>query len=48
MLSHIITTTLQAATLSAVSNLAAQGIKAYREEVSGQTTTTTTRRILFY
>ncbi|KAJ9612197.1 hypothetical protein H2200_003794 [Cladophialophora chaetospira] len=32
MVSHFITTTLQAATLSAISNLAAQGIKAYREE----------------
>lgn len=34
MVSHLITTTLQAAVLSAISNLAAQGIKAYREEVS--------------
>ncbi|OAP57069.1 hypothetical protein AYL99_09182 [Fonsecaea erecta] len=33
MVSHIITTTLQAACLSAVSNLAAQGIKAYRESL---------------
>jgi len=32
MVPHIITTTLQAAVLSAISNLAAQGIKAYREE----------------
>ncbi|EXJ72127.1 uncharacterized protein A1O5_04631 [Cladophialophora psammophila CBS 110553] len=31
MVSHLITTTLQAACLSALSNLAAQGIKAYRE-----------------
>ncbi|KIW97066.1 uncharacterized protein Z519_02458 [Cladophialophora bantiana CBS 173.52] len=34
MVSHLITTTLQAACLSAVSNLAAQGIKAYRESQS--------------
>ncbi|KIW27131.1 uncharacterized protein PV07_06900 [Cladophialophora immunda] len=33
MVSHLITTTLQAAFLSAVSNLAAQGIKAYRESL---------------
>lgn len=34
MVSHLVTTTLQAAALSAISNLLAQGIKAYREEVS--------------
>ncbi|KIW75840.1 hypothetical protein Z517_10585 [Fonsecaea pedrosoi CBS 271.37] len=33
MVSHFITTTLQAACLSAISNLAAQGITAYRESV---------------
>ncbi|ETI23321.1 hypothetical protein G647_05121 [Cladophialophora carrionii CBS 160.54] len=32
--SHIVTTTLQAAALSAISNLAAQAIKAYREGTS--------------
>jgi hypothetical protein len=35
MVSAMITTTLEAAVLSAISNLAAQAIKAYREEVSG-------------
>jgi hypothetical protein len=34
MVSHLVITTLQAACLSAISNLAAQAIKAYREEVN--------------
>ena len=36
MISHVVTTTLQAATLSAISNLAAQWVKVYREEVGAK------------